>query len=91
MGLAGVLIFVFGVGFWGLGVERANDAWKYSQEPNRYEWRCYKKVKEYGILRIAVPWPLRNGTFNRDIPGNMNTCTGEVYNGQWWYKPQGEK
>jgi hypothetical protein len=38
------------------------------------------------------PWPFRRGTI-RECPqaGDVDKCTGEVYNGQWWYSPPGSE
>ena len=48
---------------------------------NRTIWN-----KEIGIHR-AVPFPLRIGKEKQKFKaGYIDRCTGEIYNGYWWYK-----
>lgn len=39
--------------------------------------------------RLAIkPWPFRSSRYYQcPKEGDKNRCTGEVYNGKWWYKP----
>ena len=50
-------------------------------------WHCFEPV---GVTaRVAIPWPIRRGDYvgNPFPVGTKNMCTGDVFNGQWWYKP----
>lgn len=38
--------------------------------------------------RWLIPYPFRKGETRIEfIAGDKDQCTGETFNGQWWYKP----
>ena len=88
MSLIAVLALVFGLAAYTGGVKKANDNW-YNTGPYTAKCRshCY-----YRGLSLAVPWPIRK-TAGYECPrvGEVDSCTGEVFNGKWWYKPEIKK
>jgi len=43
---------------------------------------CYNKL-------ALKPWPFRSGRYySCPRVGEVNRCTGEKWNGQWWYTPE---
>ena len=42
--------------------------------------------------RWAIPYPFRKGKARIDfIEGDKDTCTGETFNGRWWYVPEAKR
>lgn len=38
--------------------------------------------------RWLFPYPVRRGKYHIDFAaGDTDTCTGETFNGKWWYRP----
>ena len=81
MGIVEVLAIVFGLAGYTSLVQKANDS--------GVEWHCvkYEERKRILFLRRFIPWPMRQGAWT-PIVGAKNRCTGEVWNGRWWYKPE---
>jgi hypothetical protein len=39
------------------------------------------------VIRSLEPWPFRkNMYFECPKRGDVDKCTGEIYNGDWWFK-----
>jgi len=62
--------------------------------PQQHSWPCVTRANgepvwmaETGIHR-AIPFPIRLGkVMHTDFKkGDQDVCTGERFNGQWWYK-----
>lgn len=81
MGIVEVLAIVFGLAGYTSLVHKANDS--------GLDWHCveYSERKRRSTLRHIIPWPMRKGSWTPVI-GATNKCTGEVWNGRWWYKPE---
>ena len=86
MGLVAVLAWVFGLAAYTSLVERAND-WRRSE----IREDCYERgvVKGMRFGAVVIPYPLRRSPWRLKLKeGSKNLCTGEVYNGRWWYLPE---
>lgn len=86
MPIGAVLALVFGLALWGEGVQKADGNW-YERNPLSYSAcrpYCYYKFFEH-----LEPWPLReHATYECPTEGAVDKCTGEKFNGKWWYKPE---
>ena len=85
MPLALVLTIVLIPALWVSGVKKADSDW-YLADPYSYSScrsHCY-----YGFFEHLKPWPFReHATYESAKVGDVDKCTGEKFNGQWWYKP----
>ena len=93
MSLAVVLVIVLAPSLWLSGIKKANDG-----RPRYWEAKaCYETyipggyrhtIGDISFGRKLIPWPIRKIGYRVNVwPGMKNSCTGEVYNGRWWYKP----
>lgn len=55
--------------------------------------RYYSSMRErthYDVpgWRWVIPWPFRKGKVRVDfVEGDNDECSGEKFNGKWWYTP----
>lgn len=80
-----VLVFVLVPALWVGGVRKADRDW---HERWPYSTSSCRPYQYYGFWAHLVPWPLRQHA-SYELPpkdGDKNLCTGEIFNGRWWYK-----